>query len=82
MNKQKKNKYGLLPLGTIEAATKGDPSALRAVLKHYESYIMALSVIRLRDDEGTPHWFIDETLRRELELRLLTKVVGFKFRAA
>ena len=78
----KKHGNGLLPIGTINAAAQGDPGALRAVLKHYEGYILALSVIRLYAEDGTPYTFIDETLRRELELRLITKIIGFKFKVA
>jgi len=80
-NTQEKYKRPL-PFGTVEAAAGGDPGALRAILKHYEGYILALSVKRLYDENGTPHMFIDEALRRELELRLITKAVGFRFRAA
>jgi hypothetical protein len=51
-------------------------------VNHYRSYITALSIVRLYDDEGTPYPFIDEELRRELELRLITKALGFKFTTA
>jgi hypothetical protein len=73
---------GDLSYDTIIMASYGDPDAVQAVLKHYERYILALSVIRLYDEDGTPCMYIDETLRRELELRLVTKVVGFRFRPA
>ena len=82
MNSTQKNRRRLLSLNIIEAAADGDPEALRAVVKHYEGYILALSVVRLYADDGTPYMFIDETLRRELELRLITKAVGFRFRVA
>jgi len=79
---EQKQSSGLLPVCTIDAAAQGDPEAIRAVLKHYEGYITALSVVRLYAEDGTPHLFVDEAMRRELELRLITKVVGFKFRPA
>jgi len=82
MNSTKEKHKSPLPFSTVEAAASGDPGALRAILKHYEGYILALSVVRLYDENGTPHMFIDEALRRELELRLITKAVGFKFKAA
>jgi hypothetical protein len=82
MNKHKKHKYNSLPIGTINAATGGDPDAVHAVVRHYDRYIRALSVVRLFDEDGTPYIFINEDLRRELELRLITKVVGFKFKPA
>ena len=82
MSNTKKHGGDLLPISTINAASHGDPDAVHAVLKHYEGYITALSVVRLYDLDGTPYTFIDEALRRELELRLIKKVIGFKFRAA
>ena len=82
MNNKKKRGNGLLSANTINAAASGDPGAIRAVLKHYGGYILALSIVRLFDEQGTPYMFVDETLRRELELRLITKVIGFKFKTA
>jgi hypothetical protein len=82
MSKAQKHGKNLLPYSTIEAAANCDPGALRAIVKHYEGYITALSVVRLYDENGAPYYFIDETLRRELELKLITKAVGFKFTAA
>lgn len=82
MNHTGKQHKRPLPFYTVEAAAGGDTGALHAILKHYEGYILALSVVRLYDEYGTPHMFIDEALRRELELRLITKTVGFRFRAA
>jgi hypothetical protein len=82
MTKAQKSDTDPLPFSTVEAAATGDPGALRAILKHYEGYILALSVVRLYDADGNPYAFVDEYLRRELELRLITKAVGFRFRAA
>jgi len=82
MSRTKRNAHGILPLSTITAASHGYPDAIRAVMKHYEGYILALSVVRLYTEDGTPYIFVDDTLRRELELRLITKVVGFKFKPA
>jgi hypothetical protein len=82
MNRMKKYGDSQLVFGTIEAASCGDADALRAVVKHYEGYILALSVVRLYTEDGIPHLFVDETLQRELELRLITKVIGFRFKAA
>jgi hypothetical protein len=79
MNNALINEKGILPFSAVEAAANGDYDALRAIVNHYRSYITALSVVRLYDPDGTPYSFIDEELRRELELRLITKALGFKF---
>jgi vacuolar-type H+-ATPase subunit C/Vma6 len=67
-----------LALSVVMAACGGDEDALRAVVKHYEGYITALSMKRLFDEDGEQYLFVDEELRRELETRLITKVLTFK----
>lgn len=76
-----KKQNSILPFDTVEASASGDYDALRDIVNHYQNYILALSVVRLYDAEGTPYTFIDEDLRCELELRLITKAFGFKFKA-
>jgi hypothetical protein len=71
-----------LPLEIINAAIGGDEDAMKAVVKHYEGYIAALSMKRLYDEDGRQYLFVDEELRRELELKLLTKVATFNKQAA
>ena len=52
--------------------------AINEVLKHYEGYIAALSTRRLYDECGNPHYCVDETLRRRLETKLITKILAFE----
>ena len=68
----------LLPFHIIEAATMGDVEAINVVLKHYESYIKRLSTRKLYDEFGQLHYCVDETLRRRLETKLITKILKFK----
>ena len=49
-----------------------------AVLKHYEGYIIKLSTRKLYDESGQVHYCIDETLRRRLETKLITKILAFE----
>jgi hypothetical protein len=67
----------LLPFRTIEAATKGDVSAINKVLKHFEGYITALSLRRLFDEDGSVHVVVDNEIRRELETKLIVKIAQF-----
>jgi len=78
----KKPDARILNADTVSAASIGDADALHAILKHYEGYILALSAVRVYGDDGTPYVFIDEALRRELELRLISKAVGFRLKPA
>lgn len=68
----------LLPLCVIQAASSGDVEAINIVLKHYEGYIAKLATRKLYDEYGQPHYCVDETLRKRLETKLITKVLDFK----
>lgn len=68
----------LLPYHIIVAASLGDVSAINMVLKHYEGYIAVLSTRRMYDESGNLHYCVDETLRRRLETKLITKILDFK----
>ena len=75
--KQTKN-VNLLPFHIIKAASEGDIEAIHVVLKHYEGYIASLSTRRLYDEYGQLHYCVDETLRRRLETKLITKILAFE----
>ena len=82
MNKPNyKGNTRLLPFRVIEAAASGDETAINAVLKHYEGYIIALSTRRLFDEQGNPHLVLDSEMRRTLETRLILKILQFDMAA-
>lgn len=68
----------LLPYCTIEAATSGDVEAINTILKYYEGYIASLSVRKFYDEYNNVYYCVDETLRRRLETKLITKILDFK----
>lgn len=72
------NEADLLSFHIIVAASAGDVEAINVVLKHYEGYIAGLSIRKLYDESGQPHYCVDETLRRRLETKLITKILDFK----
>lgn len=76
--RKKCRKENLLPFHMIKAASEGNVGAINAVLKHYEGYIVSLSTRRLFDRLGNPHYCVDETLRRRLETKLITKILDFE----
>ena len=79
--KTKKNndeRVDLVPFPVIQAATEGDVEAINKVLKHYESFIISLSIRKVYDDFGQSYYCVDETLRRRLETKLITKILSFK----
>ncbi len=77
-NGYRKPRYKLMPRDTIQAATKGEPDAVAAVLRHYEGYIAKLSTRCLFDEYGNTYLCVDEALRRRLEIKLITGVLAFR----
>ena len=67
----------LLPYHIIAAASSGDVIAINMVLKHYEGYIAVLATRRMYDESGNSYYCVDETLRRRLETKLITKILDF-----
>ena len=78
MNGTKTNgNTNLIPFHIIEMAASGNVDAINKVLKHYESYITALSTKRLYDEYGNPHYVVDEERRRTLETNLIVRIMDF-----
>lgn len=77
-NDNQRTESELLPFHIIKAASEGDVEAINVVLKHYEGYIASLSTRMLFDEYGQVHYCVDETLRRRLETKLITKILDFE----
>lgn len=69
---------GLLPYPVILAASKGDPDAMRIVVRHYGSYIASLSLRRLCDERGNKYWGVDEDIKDRLQSKLMRAVLTFR----
>jgi len=72
------NRKKPLPTSVIERASNDDSEAMREVINHYSGYIRSLATVRVFDEYGNRYLIIDETLRSELEICLITKVIGLK----
>lgn len=68
----------LLPVDIIENAASGDVEALHKILEHYEGYIRKLSTKVMYDEYGNVHYWMDEELKRRLEIRLITTTLKFR----
>lgn len=77
-NERQIDESELLPFHIIQAASEGDVEAINVVLKHYEGYITSLSTRMLFDEYGQAYFCVDETLRRRLETKLITKILDFE----
>lgn len=73
-----KRKIRPLPYPVIVSAVSGDVDAINKVLKHFEGFIAALSTRTMYDEQGIPHSYIDEELRRRLETKLIAKIPTFQ----
>ena len=69
---------GLLPYPVIVAATKGDPDAMKMVLRHFSGYIASLSMRKLCDERGNVYFGVDEDIRERLQAKLMMAVLTFK----
>lgn len=65
-----------LKVEIIVSAVSGDPIAITEVLHHYQKYIMSLS-LRSNYDGSTSSVYVDEFLRRNLETKLIEKILTF-----
>lgn len=70
---------GLLPYPVILAATRGDPDAMRIVIRHYASYIAYLSTRKVHDEYGNTYYVIDEDMRERLQTKLMRVVLNYRF---
>ncbi|MBW4829546.1 MAG: helix-turn-helix domain-containing protein [Clostridiaceae bacterium] len=78
MKQNELKSYNKLIFPVIEAATEGNSEAINTVVKHYEGYIAVLATRKFYDTSGNPHLYVDEDLRRRLEIKLITGILAFK----
>ena len=74
-NTSKKRKSKLLSFKIILDATKGEPLAMEKVIEHFKGYMITLSTRKLEDEYGNTYSYVDESIYRRLELKLITAVV-------
>ena len=67
----------LLPFSMVHAASQGDEAAIRCSLKRYEGYIHRLSMRCFYDAAGNLYYFVDETVRGQLEIKQIESILKF-----
>ena len=72
------SKKYLIPIATIVSASQGDVEAVNKVLKNYEFYINKLASKHLIDDNGNDYFFVDETMKRDLQIKLIIALAEFE----
>ena len=65
------------PRDGLLAAVAGDAEAVSRVVRHYSSYIAALSTRTSYGSDGYPRLQVDEELRNRLEAKLIIAILDF-----
>lgn len=69
-----------VPLPIIAHAVNYDPEAMQFVVNHFEGYIKTWATTHLRDDAGEEYSYVDEYVKRLLEIKLISSIPKFKIK--
>lgn len=72
------NNTKLLPYQTILAASQGNILALEKALAHFDGYVNKLATHIIYDDRGCAHYFVDNELKLQLQMKLIAAIMKFK----
>jgi hypothetical protein len=68
----------LLDYDVVLAASLGDEGAMGKVVAHYGGYIATLSTRSVIGEDGNRTMAVDESIRRQLETKLIQAVLKFR----
>jgi len=74
---KKVTEHKLPPFEVVRAASQSNSEAMIAVLEHYGEYIKTLSIRKVYDGNGRAMFFIDDSLRKRLEIALALAISKF-----
>ncbi|EPI5758304.1 helix-turn-helix domain-containing protein [Enterococcus faecalis] len=77
MNNDTNKAVSSLEVETIISAVSGEPVAITKVLQHYQKYIIRLSLRNNYEVGSISPVYVDEFLRRNLETKLIEKILTF-----
>lgn len=75
--KKSKRYIPLIPVVTIKAAASGDSIAMSIVLSTYQNYISRLAMKPVYEEGKGMVMYVDEYMRRQLETKLIEKILEF-----
>jgi len=75
---KKKRVYKPPSFDTIQAAVHEDSEKIEAILKHYESYMLSLSLRPCRNNDGEIHMTVDPEVMCRVKSKLIAKILKFK----
>jgi len=72
----------MIPYEIINLATNGDTESLHYVLKYFDNYLNKLSKRKIFNEQTRKTYtYIDENVKRHLQIKLMLSVLEFKIRA-
>ena len=75
---RKKRLYNPPSFDTIQAAVHEDTEKIEEILKHYERYIIRLSLRPCRNNNGEIHMTVDPEVMCRVKSKLIAKILKFK----
>jgi hypothetical protein len=78
INNHSQKRINALSYSTIRDAVSGDATAINKVVDHYTSYISKLSTKQRTDQFGNTYKCVDTEIHRQLQTKLITKILKFK----
>ena len=65
---------------TVQAAIQGDVDSINQIIAYFQPYINARSRRKFINEFGVAEFVTDEYMKRRVETKLITKILGFKIR--
>lgn len=67
-----------LDFEVIKLALTGDVTSMNKIIDHYNPYLRELATKKLFDEYGNEYRYMDESIRCQLENKLIKSVLKFK----
>ena len=74
----RKQSYNPPSFDTIQATVHEDTEKIEEILKHYERYIIRLSLRPCRNNNGEIHMTVDPEVMCRVKSKLIAKILKFK----
>lgn len=70
----------VIPYEIIKLAVNGDTEAMNYILKYFDAYMTSLSRKTVFDARGNDYTYVDQDIKRRLEIKLVISVLKFKIK--
>ena len=77
-----RKKQSIIPYAVIIPAVSGDSVAMTYILDHFEGYINRLASKTLFDGAGNTYTYVDQDVKRRLEVKLMISILKFEIDVA